>query len=321
MPNNLFPKYAQGENRVTASILAVIRSLSLGRIERLLGSLMEQSEFELVKFRNQVAEGYKGVPDGEILASCRIVVETKIKRNTVRPNQLQRHLDGLEKANEAIRILLVLTPDQVAPKALEKLEDPNKLTVWTTFVALDQAIEELVTDPTEVISEREAFLLRELQAMLVEEGLVGSESEVLVVAARHAWPEYNRTHAYVCQPKRTFKPVKRIAFFSAGQVYPLVPLILEMYDEIILEKNRHKGRLGEVVNQLIEDIPQSKKIVGNSHKFFLLSAPDAKETICLDHPIPNNVLSKSGELTPFTMGHRYVDIKKLLTAKQTSDLV
>jgi len=63
MGSSIFSTYSTGENRVTASILAVLKSLSLGRIERLLGALLEQSEFQLVRFENQPSRGGKGVPD------------------------------------------------------------------------------------------------------------------------------------------------------------------------------------------------------------------------------------------------------------------
>ena len=122
---------------------------------------------------------------------------------------------------------MVLTPDLSQPKSFQRVNDRQHKVVWSSFVALDQAIEELLADGSEVVSEREAFLLRELQGMLVEEGLIGTASVVVVVAARHAWPEYQRYSAYICQPGRAFKPVKRIAFYSNGQIYPLVPLILD----------------------------------------------------------------------------------------------
>ena len=41
MPTNIFSSYKTGENRVTASILAVLQSLSLGRLNRLIGALLE----------------------------------------------------------------------------------------------------------------------------------------------------------------------------------------------------------------------------------------------------------------------------------------
>ena len=216
MPDSIFSTYRTGENRVTASILAVLRSLALRRTERLLGALMERSEFELVSFQNQTSKGGKGVPDASITASCRLLVETKIERNAVRRDQIQRHLERLSAAQEAVKVLLVLTPDDTSPAALSELGDPR--IAWASFAALDQAIEELLKDPSEVVSEREAFLLRELQAMLAEEELISAANDVVVVPARNAWPEYREFHAYVCQPKRPFQGVRRMAFYTAGAI-------------------------------------------------------------------------------------------------------
>ena len=204
---SIFSTYSTGENRVTASFLAVLQSLSLGRIERLIGALLEQSEFQLVQFQNQPSKGGSGVPDAIIQSSCRLLVETKIKRNAVRAKQLERHLERLDVANEANRLLLVLTPDDARPSAFDALQDDRL--VWASFAALDQAIDEMLDDKAEVISEREAFLLREFQTMLMAENLVGGANDVVVVPARHAWPEYEKYHAYVCQPDRPFQPVAR----------------------------------------------------------------------------------------------------------------
>jgi hypothetical protein len=61
--SSIFSTYSTGENRVTASFLAVLRALSLDRMQRLLGNLMEQSDFELIRFENQPSKGAPGVPD------------------------------------------------------------------------------------------------------------------------------------------------------------------------------------------------------------------------------------------------------------------
>ena len=215
MTANLFSTYRTGENRVTASILAVLQSLSLDRIQRLIGALLEESEFELVKFQNQPAKGGAGVPDAVILSSCRLLTETKIRRHVLKAEQLKLHLERLDQATEAIRLLLVLTPDDAPPALLDTLHDDRL--VWSSFAALDQAIDELLADNYEVISEREAFLLRELQSMLMAEGLVTSANDVVVVPARNAWPEYQQYHAYVCQPDRSFQQVTRMAFYAHGR--------------------------------------------------------------------------------------------------------
>ncbi len=109
MPTDIFSTYSTGENRVTASIMAVLRSLSLHRIERLLGALLEQPELELVQFENQPARGGEGVPDALILSSCRLLVETKVARNAVNKRQLERHLERLrdEHAKETFRAQLI----------------------------------------------------------------------------------------------------------------------------------------------------------------------------------------------------------------------
>jgi hypothetical protein len=314
--SSIFSTYSTGENRVTASILAVLKSLSLGRIQKLLGNLLEQSEFELVRFENQPAKEGKGVPDAVIHSSVRLFVETKLNRNAVDREQIVRHLKRLDSATEAVRTLLVLTPDGSRPGVLDTFTDDRL--AWASFTALDQAIDEMLGDKYEVVSEREAFLLRELQNMLDAEGLLASEFDVVVVAARHAWPEYNQIAAYVCQPERSFKQVSRIAFYSKGQVYPLVPKILEAHERVTMVKGQYEGQLGALVDRLIRE---QRREEGGQFKVVILSAPDSPETIRLPAPIPNDLTSKAGKPTAFTMGQRYVSSEKLLSAKATSHLV
>ena len=49
----LFSTYRQGENRVTASMLAVFERIDLALVERLLGAASGESELQMVSFRNQ----------------------------------------------------------------------------------------------------------------------------------------------------------------------------------------------------------------------------------------------------------------------------
>lgn len=314
MPS-IFSTYSTGENRVTASFLAVLRSLSLDRMQRLIGSLLEQSEFELIRFENQPSRDGVGVPDAIIQSSVRLLLETKTVRDAIRLPQIKRHLERLDKATEAVALLLVLTPDDVRPSELDQVNDPR--VVWTSFSILDQAIDEMLDDKYEVVSEREAFLLRALQTMLAEEKLLANPNDVVIVAARSAWPEYNELHAYVCQPNRSFQQVTRLGFYSKGSIYPLVPKILATYDEVEMVKNRYDGELGALVNRLLKE---EKRPENGLFKVLILSAPDSSETLRLDHPIPNDKRSKTGKTTAFTMGQRYVASENLRQAKTTSDL-
>jgi len=312
--SSIFATYSMGENRVTASILAVIRSLSLDRIQRLLGALLEASEFELVRFQNQPSQGGT-VPDAVIVANVRLLIETKIKQNQIDIVQLTGHLDQLDREPEAKKLLLVITPDAGRPSILDSLE-PRRV-IWASFAALDQAIDELLDDEYEVVSEREAFLLRELQNMLMAEGLIASENDVVVVAARYAWPEYNHVHAYICQPRRPFQPVSRVAFYSKGYINPLVPKILESHDYVLMVAGQ-QGTLGHLVDRLLKE----KRVdEGDRNKVLILSAPDSQDTIRLPSPIPNDAKAKTGKPTAFTMSQRYVTSERLKAARTTGDLV
>lgn len=313
--SSIFSTYSTGENRVTASFLAVLRALSLDRMQRLLGSLMEQSDFELIRFENQPSKGGAGVPDALIHSSIRLLVETKIARNTVNLPQLKRHLDRLNEANEAVALLLVLTPDDIRPQEMDEAKDPRA--VWASFAMLDQAIDEILEDKYEVVSEREAYLLRQLQSMLFNEGLLANPNDVVIVAARSAWPEYQDFHAYVCQPNRPFQQVARMGFYSKGTIYPLVPKILAIHDDVAMRAGAYQGLLGELVDRLVST---GKRIEGDSYKVLMLSAPDSPETLKLAKPIPNDKRSKNGKPTAFTMGQRYVSTDALLHATTTSDL-
>ena len=312
---NIFSTYSQGENRVTASFLAVIRSLSLDRIQRILGALLEQSEFELVRFDNQPSKGGEGVPDAIIQSSVRILVETKTERDALNLPQIERHLARLDEATETTSLLLTLTPDDSRPSILDDLTDER--VVWTSFALLDQAIDELLEDPKEVVSEREAFLLRELQSMLEAEKLLANPNDVVVVAARRAWNEYEDLSAYICQAQRSFRQVSRIGFYSKGNIYPLVPLILETHDDVEMTRDAHEGSLGELVNRLLDE---ERRIEGRRYKVFLLSSPGSSDTVVLPKPIPNDKRSKTGKGTAFTMSQRYVSSSALLEAKTTTDL-
>ena len=315
MPDSIFSTYKTGENRVTASILAVLRSLALHRTERLLGALMEQSDFQLVTFQNQTAKGGRGIPDATIAASCRLLVETKIERNAVHADQIRRHLKRLNTAPETVKALIVLTPDDSSPAAIAEIADPR--VAWTSFAALDQAIDELVKDPSQVISEREAFLLRELQVMLAEEELVSLANDVVIVPARNAWPEYLKFHVYVCQPKRAFQRVRRIAFYTNGAIQTLVPMILEIKDEVLFEPSAHAGTLGHVVKEMLAAGAREQ---GQLHKVMLISSPDDSRTLKLDREIANDLTTNSGRTTAFTQNQRYVAEEKLRRAHATSEL-
>ncbi len=315
MSDSIFSTYKAGENRITASILAVLRSLSLTRCEQVLAALLEQSEFELIRFQNQPSRGSEGIPDAEIVSSCRLLIETKIKPNTVNVNQLKRHLKRFDNSNEKTKRLLVLTPDTKQPTQIDEVKDP--CITWASFASLNQAIDELFEDKKEVISEREAYLLRELQTMLDNEELIGPSKDTLVIPAKHAWPEYNDFHAYVCQANRSFKNVNHMAFYHGNKIHELIPKILDCEESIEMSKGLHSGKLGKLVDYLLE---KGLREEGKTYKVVFLSPPDSLETVHLDKPVINDLVSASGVPTAFTQNQRYVELNALKKARNTSEL-
>ena len=326
MNESIFSTYHTGENRVSSSILAVLRCLALPRIERILGALIDD-DFELIRFENQPKGKDAGIPDGEICSSFRFLIETKLNRNQLLKDsneahdQLERHLNRLKGVSEQ-EYVLAITPDDAEPDLIAHMNDDRL--VWNSFAALNQAVEEMLTheqDEKEVISEREKFLLRELQKMLIAENLVGSSKEVLVVTARGAWPLYQEVSAYIYKEGVTYQPIKYIAFYSSNTIHPLVPLILEQHDHVVFERGKNSGRLGTLVDQVLDTKQSFFHNRMSIHKVFLLSAPDDPQTVKLAQPVENDLTSSNGQRVAFTQRYRYVSLADLKKATKTSGLV
>jgi hypothetical protein len=59
---------------------------------------------------------------------------------------------------------------------------------------------------------------------------------------------------------------------------------------------------------------------GRHLKVFLLSPPDAAETVKLAEPIINDLTSSTGQRIAFTQNRRYVSLDALRKVKKTSEL-
>jgi hypothetical protein len=334
MPNPLFSTYTQGENRVTASILAVFERISFALVEQILQALLGEPEIALLTYRNQ-PPGPSSVPDARIRASFSYWLEVKIAPGAVDAGQLKRHLEALkcEPAVDTQRLLL-LTPDGEAPVALEELGDPR--VAWASFDDLRAALEDalhLNDDPAadrHVASEHERWLLRELVRFLISEGLVArAAGRVLVVPARSALPEYRAIHAYICQPNRTFQPASHMAFYAESKIHPWVPRIFDSVESVVLSRDGieaeeslsddQRQRLLDLLDYVRQHTPAR---IGEPHKVVFLTAPGHDDTLELEHPIVNDLTSASGRTVAFTQNQRYVSLDALQWApKTTSELL
>ena len=321
MTTPLFSTYRQGENRVTATFLAVLQRLSLPNIDRILGTLLGEDSLSLVSFENQVKTNWS-VPDAKIGAGGTVKaiwVETKTQPNAVDREQIKRHLKSVSEGEK----LLVLTPDDIRPPVFENVKNHEDKIVWSNFIALTEAIDNILGDENEPPTEREAFLLRELVFMLREDGLLDSGApKVVVVAASSAWPMYQKVSVYCCLvslPFRNAEQFDRMAFYANGEIKPKVPKVIEVVESINLTRKEEIAALGSPAKERAEelfrrmgDTPEWNQWFDGNRKVMFLSGPDDTETINLGKSIRNDKQSSSGRTVPFTYGKpRYVSLESL----------
>lgn len=232
-------------------------------------------------------------------------------------NQLAEHLKSLEPTATGER-LFVITPDASEPQAVGVLGDPR--VVWFNFRALYDAIDATLDDRSGLVSEHARFLLRELQALLVEDGLVDND-DVVVVAARVGYPEYLKHSVYVCQPNRAFRDgLTHMGFYADGAIQREVPSILHRADSVPFttdEVARRRAASSEdvAVAQAIDTLLSlGARTEGNEYGVFILSAAEDAATVKLASVIANDTAAKSGRAWAWTMGQRYTSLAKLTRA-------
>ncbi len=128
--------------------------------------------------------------------------ETKTSPNALGAIQLSEHHKNLSEGAKHERLFIV-TPDSERPTALDALGDER--VIWFNFRAMSDAIDEMLDDDTTFVGEQTRFLLRELQQLFAEDGLLDI-ADTVIVAARFAWGEYNSQGKYICQADRSFRP-------------------------------------------------------------------------------------------------------------------
>jgi hypothetical protein len=311
--NPLFSAYRQGENRVTSSMLAVFERIDLSLLETILAAAAGEASLQMVSFTNQ-PPGKRSVPDARIWARFAYWFEVKTARNALSARQLAEHLENLSDEGGDER-LFVVTPDAEQPNAIGTFSDPR--VVWFNFRSLYDAVDAVVSDPTGTVSEQARFLLRELQALLIEDDLVDTD-DVVVVAARFAYPEYLKRSVYVCQSERAFRGgLTHMGFYANSAIQVHLPRIRYREDLVTFTREEAAARqvgsdtdrlVGQVIETLLDDGPREE---GKQYQVFLLSGPEDPDTVRLTQPITNDTVTESGRPWAWTMGQRYVSLAEL----------
>lgn len=222
---------------------------------------------------------------------------------------------SLEPTATSRERLVVVTPDGSEPAAVRDLGDQR--VVWFNFRALYDAIDASLIDGSGLVSEHARFLLRELQSLLIEDGLVDND-DVVVVAARVAHSEYLDHGLYVCQPNRAFRDgLTHMAFYANGAIQPQVPRILHRADPVPFtsaEANARRARGGadvRVADAIQTLVGSGARTEGSDYGVFVLSRREDPGTVLLDAPIVNDTVASSGRPWAWTIGQRYTSLAKL----------
>lgn len=321
MPSPLFSTYRQGENRVSASMLAVFERLGIDLVSRILGGALERPELGLVEYQSQPSRGGAGVPDGEMSASFRFLFEVKTVPDAITSDihldQIRRHLKRLD-GQHGNELLVVLTPDANPPTSLDAIADDR--IVWTNFETLTQAIDDVLQDPSEPASEQQRFLLRELTDLFELDGLIGHE-DVVVVAARRAYDVWREHAAYVCQADRTIRPVTHWGFYRSKHIEPEFPLVRRHFGRVdiseaaaqtmMADNDPLRHELGVLVRALLAE---GLRTEGTQADVYLLQSKDDPALVRRSESIIHD--SKGA----WTQHQRYTHLEQLLEIDFTSEL-
>lgn len=147
-------------------------------------------------------------------------------------------------------------------------------------------------------------------------------ADTAVVAAKDAWPLYQRSYAYVCQPSRFFRPVDRIAFYVDSHIQIDIPRIQHRRDNIDwspTSADRLRASADPVDRKIARVIDESRSDgwTGGAYQVFLLTRVGDPVHRQLVDPLPHRGVGRG---SAFTQRQRYVSLHALETSASTADL-
>jgi hypothetical protein len=302
---SIFGEYEAKENRLTVALLQILK---IGG-EPLIRYFAEGVGFGLpsseIGISTQVG-GENSVLDGLLESDFRfrLLIESKIKPNSVNARQLKAHLSH-RKAQGENSILLYLTPDARRPPALT-----DESVAWANWVRVRDILNDYRqksdVDQADVLN----FLVDQFERFagnlqILEPWQLDSEAQprVLVVPARDARGTALRHQVYLCQNRRTFKPSRWIAFYAFGQIDTLAEIDGPPEDDVEMTKRNDLMELAKT--QPEPETPRRLIRLKNVEQI---------------GPITNDVRNQTGKAGAWVQGQRYTTIDKIRKARFTSEL-
>jgi hypothetical protein len=151
------------------------------------------------------------------------------------------------------------------------------------------------------------------------------ERDVVIVAARDAYPEYRKWAAYVCQTHRTFRQVQRMGFYFARAIQPELSLIRHTHDDVAFDRanaaalrstgDAFDSEVAALIERLLEAGPRKEHL---AYQVLLLTPAEDEQTILLPHRIPNTKTDHEGKPVAWTRFQRYARLDVLQEGPRTT---
>lgn len=320
MNSSIFSTFSQGENRITSQFFEVLFQLSYSTSNKIIRFILDNEKFDVVEKKNQYkTDKYSSVPDYMIRSKFNILVETKNKSGLINEKQIKEHIKVLEDEVCGNDYLLVLTPDGERPPLLDKVGDDR--ICWCSFESIYDFIDsEILNNSSIFVSEHEVYLLKHIMQFFREENLCKVvKKEVVIVAAKGAWPEYEKFSAYICPVNRNFSNIEYIAFYAGNEIKPCVAKILKHYSRVDFSAGSDNGdsKLNELVGRI--SVEGNFDRSGNFQQIFILSDKSSEDTFLLSAPLENDCV-KDGKRVAAVQKFMYTTLKALESSRTISDL-
>jgi hypothetical protein len=301
--HSIFGSYSQDENRLTAAFLQVLKNGGTDFVGQLMAQIDEidfpSSEINIITQIKENNNIYDAVLDCNF--SFRVLVESKIKENSIQKEQLH----GLIRNAVNIRdFILYITPDQSKPKILESCD---KMIYWSNWKNINRILKDINTK-----QEPLNFLINEFEKFLEYLNLlhfVSPEQRVQIAAGSWGEPIALKYGFYACQNNRPTKESKYLAFYNNRGIHTVFEIVEGPINDCDLSK------LNDDNVRMYINKHEPNYSTNDKRQFYRLQLINDKLTI------KHSGKNKNGKNTAFTMGvFRYTTIDKLKNAKTTEEL-
>lgn len=303
---SIFGEYKQTENRVTTALLQILKVGGTDFVRYVISTIDEidfpSNDISIITQKKEVNNIYDG------LLACsfafRVIVESKIKKETINNIQLKGLLENAKSPNDYI---LYITPDN---QKLPKLNDTNPKIYWANWRTINEILKDYIKDDNN--NKVLEFLIAEFEKFLDGLNLLEVEDpskRVQIAAGSWGEPIALEYGFYACQNNRSVKKSCYLSFYNNRKIQYLFKIVNEPINDFDLTKSTNPN----VIRYLTEKKPNYKE--GELCQFYELKRLD------INLEINHTGKTKSGKNSAFTMGvFRYTSIDKIKRAKNTTEL-